>query len=136
MDIFRIRPFHNASKEVFWSKYFLNFMLGFKSAILTIFQYNQNGTFEPVHEMLKKFLAKRLLLMSYNCKKAVCMCEITSTYWKLHMNLIIKGNFALMTAFVAFVCCYAISWFKSNYSPNFVATYLETSLMSPIYFCV
>ena len=47
--------------------------------------------------------------MSYNCKKAVCMCEITSTYWKLHMNLIIKGNFALMTAFVAFVCCYAIS---------------------------
>ena len=43
--------FHNASKEVFWPKIFLNFMHGFKSAILAIFTFCQNGTFEPVHEI-------------------------------------------------------------------------------------
>jgi hypothetical protein len=34
MDIFCIWHFHNASKEVFWPKKVLNFMHGFKSAIL------------------------------------------------------------------------------------------------------
>ena len=28
-----------------------NFMHGFKSAILAIFQFFQNGTFEPMHEI-------------------------------------------------------------------------------------
>ena len=37
---------HNASKEVFQPKFFLNSMHEFKSAILTIFQFWQNGTFE------------------------------------------------------------------------------------------
>ena len=41
--------FHNASKECFWSKKNLNFMHG---AILAIFHFCQNGTFEPVHEIL------------------------------------------------------------------------------------
>ena len=31
--------FHNASKKYFWPKKFLNFMHGFKSAILAIFQF-------------------------------------------------------------------------------------------------
>ena len=48
--------FHNASKEVFWSKNFLNFMHGFKSAILAIFPFCQNGTFEHVHEIQNFFL--------------------------------------------------------------------------------
>ena len=43
--------FHNASKECFWPKKFLNFMHGFKSAILAIFQLCQSGTFEPLHEI-------------------------------------------------------------------------------------
>ena len=37
----------------------------FKSAILAIFQFCQNGTFEPVHEIQKKFLAKIILLKHY-----------------------------------------------------------------------
>ena len=58
MNIFCIRHFHNASKEVFWSNFFLNFMHGFKSAILAIFQFWQNGTFEPVHEIWNFFWPK------------------------------------------------------------------------------
>ena len=38
--------FYNASKEVFWPKKFLNFMHGFKSAILAEWKNCQNGTFE------------------------------------------------------------------------------------------
>ena len=37
----------------------------FKSAILAIFQFFQNGTFEPVHEIWKVFLAKSILLKHY-----------------------------------------------------------------------
>ena len=37
-------------------------MHGFKNAILAIFQFWQNGTLEPVHEIQKKVLAERLLL--------------------------------------------------------------------------
>ena len=37
---------------------FLNFMQGFKSAILAIFQFCQNGTFEPVHDIRNFFLPK------------------------------------------------------------------------------
>ena len=43
----------------------LNFMHGFKSAILAEWKNCQNGTFEPVHEIQKKCLAKRLLLRHY-----------------------------------------------------------------------
>ena len=50
--------FHNASKECFWPKKILNFMHGFKSAILAIFHFCQNGTFEPVHEIQKSFWPK------------------------------------------------------------------------------
>ena len=46
MNIFSKWHFHNASKEVFWPKKILNFMHGFKSAILAIFPFCQNGTFE------------------------------------------------------------------------------------------
>ena len=49
---------HNASKECFWPNFFLNFMHRFKSAILAIFTFCQNGTFEPVHEIQKFFLPK------------------------------------------------------------------------------
>ena len=37
------------------AKKFLNFMHGFKSAILAKMKNCQNGTFEPVHEIQKKF---------------------------------------------------------------------------------
>ena len=49
---------HKASKEVFWPNFFLNSMHGFKSAILAIFQFWQNGTFEPVHGIQKKIWLK------------------------------------------------------------------------------
>ena len=39
--------FHNASKEVFWPKKKLNFMDGFKSAILAEWKNCQNVTFSP-----------------------------------------------------------------------------------------
>ena len=55
---FSYRHFHNASKECFWPKNFLNFMHRFKSAILAIFQFCQNGTFEPVHEIQNFFWPK------------------------------------------------------------------------------
>ena len=38
--------FHDASKECFWKKQFLNFMQGFKSAILPKVKNFQYGTFE------------------------------------------------------------------------------------------
>ena len=37
----------------------------FKSAILAIFQFWQNGTFELVHGIQKKFLNERLLLKHF-----------------------------------------------------------------------
>ena len=48
-------------KKSFGQKIFLNFMHGFKSAILAIFQFCQNGTFEPVHEIEKNLGPKALL---------------------------------------------------------------------------
>ena len=58
MNIFCKWHFHNASKEVFWQKKNLNFMHRFKSAILAIFHFCQNGTFEPVHEIQNFFWPK------------------------------------------------------------------------------
>ena len=55
---FSYRHFHNASKECFWPKIFLNFMHGFKSAILAKMKNCQNGTFEPVHEIQNFFWPK------------------------------------------------------------------------------
>ena len=48
MNIFCKWHFHNASKEVLWQKRKLIFMHGFKKAILAIFPFCQNGTFDPV----------------------------------------------------------------------------------------
>jgi hypothetical protein len=42
-----------------------NFMHGFKSAILAIFQFFPNGTFEHVYEILIFFLSKSILLKYY-----------------------------------------------------------------------
>ena len=50
--------FHNAPKECFWPKKILNFMHGFKSAILAKMKNCQNGTFEHVHEIQKFFWPK------------------------------------------------------------------------------
>ena len=50
--------FHNASKEYFWPKKILNFIHRFKSAILAIFHFCQNGTFEPVHKIRNFFWPK------------------------------------------------------------------------------
>ena len=58
MDIFCIWHFHNASKEVFWPNFFLNFMHGFKSAILAKWKNCQNGTFEPCMKF-KKFYGQK-----------------------------------------------------------------------------
>ena len=44
-------------------------MLRFKSAILAKLKNCQNGTFEPVHEIQKKILAKRLLFRRYESAK-------------------------------------------------------------------
>ena len=45
-------------QKVFWPKKNLNSMHRFKSAILAIFQFWQNGTFETVHEIWKFFWSK------------------------------------------------------------------------------
>jgi hypothetical protein len=58
MNIFCNWHFHSASKEVFWAKKILNFMHGFKSAILAERKDCQNGTFEPVHKIQKNFWPK------------------------------------------------------------------------------
>ena len=50
--------FHNALKEQFWPKKILNFMHRLKRAILAIFHFCQNGTFEPLHEIQNFFWPK------------------------------------------------------------------------------
>ena len=62
MNIFCKWHFHNTSKEVFWQKKILNFMHGFRSAILAEWKNCQNGTFEPVHEIQKFFWPKDFFL--------------------------------------------------------------------------
>ena len=49
INIFSNCHFHNASKDLVI--FFSNFMHWFKSAILAIFQFLQNGTFESMHEI-------------------------------------------------------------------------------------
>ena len=51
-------------KNAFGQKKISNFMHGFKSAILAIFQFFQKGTFEPLHEIWF-FLAKSIILKHY-----------------------------------------------------------------------
>ena len=53
--------FYNASKENFWPKKILNFMHGFKSAILAIFHFCQKALLNPCMKF-KIFLAKSFLL--------------------------------------------------------------------------
>ena len=45
------RPWNNASKEVFWPKNVWISCTGSRGAILSIFPFSQNGTFETVHEI-------------------------------------------------------------------------------------
>ena len=67
--------FHNASKECFWPKKFLNFMHGFKSAILAKMKNCQNGTFEPVHEIQNFFWPKVFFwsIMKMAIRKFFCI---------------------------------------------------------------
>jgi hypothetical protein len=60
MEIFVSAIFIMLQKNALGQKKKLNFMHGFKSAILAIFQFCQNGTFEPVHEIQKNFGPKAL----------------------------------------------------------------------------
>ena len=76
---------HNAWKKVFQPIFFLNSMHGFKSAILAIFHFLQNGTYEPVHG-IQSFLRPKdffyqdwranlgcaYSLMIHYCKNTVC----------------------------------------------------------------
>ena len=70
------RHFHNASKECFWPKIFFNFMHRFKSAILAKMKNCQNGTFEPVHEIQKKFWPKAFFwsIMKMAVRKRFITC--------------------------------------------------------------
>ena len=54
--------FHDTSKDIIRPKKNLNSMHGFKSAILSIFQFWQNGTFEVVHEIQNFFWPKDFFL--------------------------------------------------------------------------
>ena len=67
MDIVSYCQFHNASKECFWPKKNSNFMHRFKSAILAIFSFCQNGTFEPVHEIQIFFAHKTSFEALWKC---------------------------------------------------------------------
>ena len=46
---------------MFLVKHFSNFMQGFKGAILTIFQFFQNGTSEPIYKIRNFFRPKAFL---------------------------------------------------------------------------
>ena len=63
--------FHNASKVVFWLRKILNFMHGF---ILAKCKNCQNGTFEPVHEIQKKFWPRDFFwgIMKVPFTKIIC----------------------------------------------------------------
>ena len=61
MNIFSNCHFDNASKESFWPNKVSNFMHGFKSAILAIFQFLQNGTFEWMHKIWNFFWPKSFI---------------------------------------------------------------------------
>ena len=72
--------FHNASKECFLQKKFLNFMHGFKSAILAIFQFWQNGTFEPMY-VIQKFFGRKIyfeVLWRWHLQKIFLTCPRVS----------------------------------------------------------
>jgi hypothetical protein len=61
----------------------------FKSAILAIFQFWQNGTFELVHGIQKKFLAKRLFLKHYEddiSEKIPNMSQGPPGFWSVRVE--------------------------------------------------
>ena len=64
---------YNASKEVFRPKVFLNFMIGFKSAILAIFQFWQNDTFEPVFKVSEVRFSR---MNSLNCRVLITKIQL------------------------------------------------------------
>ena len=87
--------FHNASKECFWPIFFLNLMHGFKSSILAIFQFCQNGTFEPVHEIQKNFWPKVFFwrIMKIALKKISITCPRVRQIHTFIQEKVQKGDF-------------------------------------------
>ena len=59
---FSYRHFHNASKECFWPKFFLNFMHGFKSAILAKMK-NCQPIFQILHIKSAWFLLELVMAL-------------------------------------------------------------------------
>ena len=80
MNTFCKWHFLNASKEVFRQKFFLNFMVGFKSAILAIFPFCQNGTVEPVHENQLFFCQKT----SFEALRKCHLQKVFTTFSRVH----------------------------------------------------
>ena len=74
LEIFLINDsFIMLQMKSFGQIFFLNFMYGLKSAILAIFQFWQNGTFEPVHEIQNIFWLKDFFwsIMKMSFKKNI-----------------------------------------------------------------
>ena len=70
-------------------------MHGFKSAILAIFQFCQNGTFEPVHEIQKFFWPKAFFwsIMKMAIRKFVCNMSQGPTNLGFMQEKVQKGDF-------------------------------------------
>ena len=80
---FLIAIFIKLQKNAFGQKKNLNFMHGFKSAILEKMKNCQNGTFEPVHEICKIFWPKAFFwsIMNMPLNKIVITCSQRIKKW-------------------------------------------------------
>ena len=105
--------FLNASKEYFWSKIFSNFMHWFKSAILAIFQFFQNGTFEPVHEIWNFFWPKVFFwsIMKVPFRKNIHNMPQGPPNPGFMQEKVQKGDFLKKPSWeLNFFCCFRFLW--------------------------
>ena len=105
--------FHNALKECFWSKFFLNFMPRFKSAILAIFQFCQNGTFDPVHDIRNFFLPKTFFwsIMKMAIRKFFHNLSQGPPNPGFMQEKVQKGDFLKKPSWDSnFFCCFRFLW--------------------------
>ena len=93
-DIFCKCHVQNTSKEVFRTKKVFNSMYRFKSAILAIFQFWQNGTFELMHGIQiifdkKTFFESRMMVSQSRklrfSQKGLARFQIFFSIW-VHIN--------------------------------------------------
>ena len=91
----------------------LNFMHGFKSAILAIFHFCQNGTFEPVHEIQKIFWPKSFFwsIRKMAIRKFFCNVSQGLPNPGFIQEKLQKGDFLKKDSRdLKFFCCFRFLW--------------------------